>query len=531
MRADFLERIRRSSFFVTLVMIVAVTYFFIPAIDAPIYAYVNMGDHRPSYNSAWIGLNVTILMAEFFPLFGFYLVKNAIERDRRTGVGEIIAATPMNKYVYLLGKWLSNMAVFTAITIITILSSLTLQFVRGEDFRVDLWAMVSPFLIVLIPLMAIMAALAVFFESIRWLQGSFGNLVYYLVFGIMVVTGDIQGVNIVWTSVYHACAARFTGCSLDRQIDIEAGGILRSLSTFEFSGVRWTMGMVLARLAWVGIAVGFVALAGAFFHRFDPTKAGENFGTSIFSKIKKVASNFFVNITGMKSKEEMTSDSTRYIQPVNRLSSLPAMKIGPLRVWAQVLVAELRLTFKGIHWFWYLGAFGIIVAAFAAPSEIGRIFILPLAWVWPVLIWSMLGVREVQDHVEAVVLSTPYPLGKHLPAIWLVGVLISFSLGLGVFARVALAGDWGGVFAMSIGAIFIPSLALALGCWSNSGKLFQAVYLFLWYLAAVQGVFHLDFFGNFSGVMATGLPWLYGSLTILLLVAAAAGRKRQIIRG
>jgi hypothetical protein len=530
MRADFLERIRRSSFFITLLAIIAVTYFFIPAMDAPFYAYINIGGYRPIYNSAWIGLNVTFLMAEFFPWFGFFLVKNAIERDRRTGVGEIIASTPISRQAYILGKWLSNLAVYLAITIITILSSLILQFIRAEDFRVDMWALVSPFLFVLLPLMVVMAALAVFFESVRWLRGGFGNLVYYIVFGLLVFLGDVQGVNATWKSVYQACGVRFTGCSIDRQIDLEGGDILRNLATFEFSGVIWTAEMVLARLAWVGIALGFVALAGMFFHRFDPAKAGEGFGTSIFTKIKKTVPGFLsVHVGKNNSNEEILDASLGKSQPAHNLNPLPDTKVSPVRVWAQLLVAELRLTFKSVHWFWYLGALGIIVATFATPPDIGCIFVLPLAWVWPVLIWSLLGVREVQYHAEAMVLSTPYPLGRHLPVIWLVGELVTFALGMGVFVRIALAGDWGGLVAMVIGAIFIPSLALALNCWSNSSKLFQAVYLFLWYLGSVQGVFFLDFLGHYPGIFSTGLPWVYATLAIFLIFAAVAGRRRQMM--
>src|SRR5512142_1412488 len=127
-RADFLERVRRYSFLVTVFAIVVFTYLCLPAPDALAWLYLNLGAGRPIYNSAWIGLAVVKLFAEFFPLFGFYLVKNTIERDRRTGVGEIIATTPIGKPVYTLGKWLSNMAVFSLLVGITILTSLVLQF-------------------------------------------------------------------------------------------------------------------------------------------------------------------------------------------------------------------------------------------------------------------------------------------------------------------------------------------------------------------------------------------------------------------
>ncbi len=529
-RADFLERMRRNSFLVTLLVIVAVTYFYIPAMDAPVYAYVNMGGYRPIYNSAWIGLMVSLLMAEFFPLFGFYLVKNTIERDRHTGVGEIIATTPISKTTYTLGKWLSNMAVFIAIVAVTILTSLILQFVRAEEFRVDLWALVAPFLFIILPEMAFIAALAVLFESISWLRGGFGSLVYYGVYAIGAIVGDLQGISGVWPSVYRACAAQFPLCNSQRQIDLEGGDVLRSLATFRFEGVAWTADIILPRLGWIGLAVLIAFLAALFFHRFDPAKVGTDFFSAVFGRLKQAASGFVMVPVTPSEAEEMVLIKPVKEQKILRLTPLPTTTLNPWKHWRQVLAAELRLTFKGTHWIWYVGALGIIVASLAAPLEIGQLVFLPLAWVWPVLIWSGLGVREMHHRTDAMVFSAPYPLRRHLPIVWLVGLIVSLGMGSGVLLRLILAGDLGGALAMSIGALFIPSLALALGCWSNTGKLFQAVYLFIWYLAAVPGVFPLDFMGHFPGIFATGLPWVYVALTALLLAAAVAGRQRQIIR-
>lgn len=514
-RADFLERVRRTSFLVTLLVIVAVTYFYIPAMDAPLYAYVNMGGYRPVYNSAWIGLMVSLLMAEFFPLFGFYLVKNTIERDRRTGVGEIIATTPIRKPTYTLGKWLSNMAVFAAVVAVTMLASLVLQFVRGEELGVDLWAMASPFLFVLLPEMAFIAALAVLFECIRWLRGGFGNLIYYVVYGFTAVAFDLQGTSGVWPSVYRACMANFSRCNSQRQIDLEAGALLSGLAVFRFEGVEWTAEIILPRLAWVAASVLLALLAAAFFHRFDPARVGSDFFSAVFGAAK-------VTVLGLVTvpAAPQQAGEPAVIEPPER--PVPH-RLAPL-------AAELRLAFKGVHWFWYAGALVIIVASLVAPLEIGRLALLPLAWAWPVLIWSGLGVREVQHRTESMVFCAPYPLRRHLPIIWLVGVLLAVGMGSGVMLRTLLAGDFGGLLAMVVGALFIPSLALALGCWSSTGKLFQAVYLFTWYLAAVQGVLPLDFMGHFPQISSTGLPLFYAALTIVLLASAAFGRRRQIMQ-
>jgi hypothetical protein len=97
-----------------------------------------------------------------------------------------------------------------------------------------------------------------------------------------------------------------------------------------------------------------------------------------------------------------------------------------------------------------------------------------------------------------------------------------------VIARLALAGDWAYSLAALTGALFVPSFAVALGCWSGTSKLFQAIYLFLWYLAAVQGVFYVDFMGHVSPAVALGVPWIVALVTIGLLIAAAFSRQRQV---
>jgi hypothetical protein len=191
-------------------------------------------------------------------------------------------------------------------------------------------------------------------------------------------------------------------------------------------------------------------------------------------------------------------------------------------------VAELRLTFKGMGWLWYLVAVGIIVSALLVPLDIARLVVLPLAMVWPVLVWSSLGVKEMRDRTAPIVFALPHPLRRQLLMTWLAGALVALAMASTVIVRLALAGERAYSLAALIGALFVPSFAVALGCWSGTSKLFQAIYLFLWYLASVQGVVFVDFMGHFPLAVALGIPWIAAAVTIGLLIAAALGRRRQI---
>jgi hypothetical protein len=148
--------------------------------------------------------------------------------------------------------------------------------------------------------------------------------------------------------------------------------------------------------------------------------------------------------------------------------------------------------------------------------------------VWPVLVWSSLGVREVRHHTAPIIFSQPHPISRQLLATWLVGALIALVMGSTTMVRLAAAGEWTAALAALVGALFVPSLAVALGCWSGTSKLFQALYLFVWYLASVQGIIFIDFMGHLPQTVALGIPWVVAAITAALLVMAAFGRRRQV---
>lgn len=183
---------------------------------------------------------------------------------------------------------------------------------------------------------------------------------------------------------------------------------------------------------------------------------------------------------------------------------------------------------KGQRWWWYMVALGLVTASLFAPLEALRRDLLPAAWIWPLLIWSAMGVREVRHRTAEFIISVPHPMRFQLPAIWLAGVILALLTGGGAAVRLILAGDWATLLAWTAGALFIPSLALMLGVWSGSSKLFEVVYITMWYLGPMSNLSALDFMGAHREAVATGTPLYYLSLTILLLGLAVVGRRRQL---
>ncbi|HEU4329268.1 MAG TPA: hypothetical protein VFS21_39385 [Roseiflexaceae bacterium] len=522
-RADVQERVRRYNFMIALLFTVFVTYLFVPPLDASVYLMLNMGGYRPIYNSAWVGSMVTLLMVEFFPLFGFYFAKGTIENDLRTGVGAIIATTPMGKLTYAFGKWLSHVLVFTLMVLLIGLASAALQLLRGEDRALDLWALLSPFFIILLPALAFVAAVAVLFECVNELRGGLGNIVYFLVYIVVAISTDFQGIAVLWPSIYQACSASFASCSEFRQIDLSSTP-LQTLPTFVYPGVAWTTGLVLSRLAWVVAGGVVVALAGVLFHRFDPSKLSANRATALADRIKQALIGFVSRPPAQTDEPETALAPAA--APAIRASQLTAPQLlsGSAQLYPRLFAAEVRLALKGVPLWWYLGAAGLIAASLLVSLELAQLLVLPLAWIWPLLIWSALGAREIRANISQIVFSGPFPIQRQLPATWLLGVTVALVMAGGVLLRLLFAGAWTSAGAVVVGALFVPSLALALGSLSGGSKLFEAVYLFLWYMAVVQSIPYLDYMGRFAETTAWGLPLVYVALTLLLFGLAVAGR-------
>jgi hypothetical protein len=80
-----------------------------------------------------------------------------------------------------------------------------------------------------------------------------------------------------------------------------------------------------------------------------------------------------------------------------------------------------------------------------------------------------------------------------------------------------------------VAALFIPSLAIALAVWSGGSKLFEVVYLALWYAGPMnQFLPQLDFIGASDRSASFGTPLIFLVATFVLMGAALIGRQRQL---
>jgi len=514
-RADFLERVRRYSFVLTMGISIYLGY-----AAATGQLEMRVGDSRGIFNSAWIGGLMALVCSTFLSLAGFYVVKNTIERDRLTRVGEILASTPMSKTLYVMGKVLSNFLVLAAMVVILAISGIIMQVWHAEAPRVDLWKLLGPFLLIVLPAMALVAAVAVLFETIPGLRGGFGNVLYFFVWSVALATPviasennssslfDWAGLSVIWSSI--GAAAKLPANHFSFSLSI--GNQAHAGSTFQWNGVQWTPELILARLSWIVVALALALLAALLFDRFDPSK----------ERWRREAS--APALAPSEVAEDLPPPGASFrVPPLTPLANRQShFRFGA------ILLAELRLMLKGQKWWWYAVAAGLIVACAATPSASGRGMLLAFAWFWPVLIWSKMGVRETRDQTSQLIFSAPHPIARQLPAVWLAGVGLALLTGSGFAGRLLFTGNWRGLLAWLIGALFIPTLALTFGVWSGSTKLFEIVYTLLWYVGPMHATLQLDFMGSAPGTESTRVPAFYLACAAAMAAIAILGRKRQL---
>jgi hypothetical protein len=524
-RADLLERVRRYSFLVLLGATLYLGYAFTTG-----QIVVRLDKYRGVYNSAWVGIVASITTTFFLSVVGFYVVKNAVERDRRTGVGQILATTPLGKLTYVLGKAFSNLSVFAVIACILVVAAVAMQLIRGEDLHIRVWPLLSPFLLILLPTMAVVSAVALLFETLPWLHGGLGNVLYFIAWISFITCAylhphpllDLLGLTLLEDAFSSAAGALALDYDGGLSIEMVEFG---SAQPVRWQGIEWTPEQLWSRLYWVGVALIVALLAATVFDRFDPARHALRRRSMPLQGVVR-------SLTGWRRKQmplRVASPSALEAPTPARLTSLPVTlqtSLYPPRLWA-----ELRLMLKGQPGWWYVVALGLALAALFSSGLEARQTWLPLAWIWPVLVWSAMGVRELDHGTEQLVFSSPYPLRSQLPAIWLAGVILTLLTGAGALVRLILCGDREALQAFAVGTSFIPTLALALGVWSRSRKLFEAVYVALWYLGPLNRLYALDYIGSWDQSLAMGVPRYYLGSTIVLLALAVAGRWRQIRTG
>jgi hypothetical protein len=268
-----------------------------------------------------------------------------------------------------------------------------------------------------------------------------------------------------------------------------------TLLSFVWEGYPWPAEIIVSKLLIVGFSLILILIAAYLFKGFSSDNDQQRV-------IKKKIDKGFVT----ESRQPILGANPIILERVHQRFSLFSL-----------IKAELTIMLKGLNRFWYMAALTLTGIQFFLPQAIVMQYILPLAWVWPLIIWSSMGTRDHRFRTHDLLLCSPHPLSRQLPASWISGFLLTLTMGSGMLIRSMLTGQFLLFLSLIIATLFIPSLALFLGKLSGSRKVFEIVYLLLWYIGPINKLPVLNFMASDIGVIHSPVPLFFLLLTLLIL--------------
>jgi len=506
--SDYKQRTCSYVFLITVAVSLYFAYSFLPAANAA-YTTVHVGNYVGVQNAAWIGYVTAMMTSVFLAMIGFYLVNSGIKKDADTGVGEIVATTPISNFNYLLAKAFSNFLVLLSITGCVFIMSITLFFIRSAGYPFALAEFILPYLFITLPTIGFVAALAVAGEVFLYRYTILMNIAYFFFFCAMgtlqantTTSFDFFGDKPVTNAMQETVARHYHDSNLAVSMGYNFSD-KRNFHSFIFNGLDWTIAGILSRVLWICAGLLAIYISSIFFHRFD-----------IKQKIK----------TKKKSKLAEIIVQVQTLHDI-RLSELPP--IVPAYGIMPFIKTELLMLFrKGPKWLWLINIGGMIALIFA-PLTVAHQMILPCLWFLQVARWSDLATKEKTNRIHYFTYASYKPLTRLLPAQIMAGIIISLVLALPLLVRYLLMMQWLPVLNIIMGGVFIVLFAVAFGILSGGKKLFEILFFLFTYLN-IEKVPFADYYGGISH----GLNYVV-SITGLIVVLALVSfmlRKLEISR-
>ncbi|GAA0229025.1 hypothetical protein [Cryptosporangium japonicum] len=480
--AGFRERRRRPAYAVVLLAAVGLGYLAIPAPGSH-WTIVSLGGYRGVYNSAYTGTVAALAGALWLCVGGFFVVRTALAQDRATGVRELLVASRMRSASYLIGTFLGNFLVLASMAGALAVTAALMQLARAESTALSPVALLTPFVLLTLPVLAVTAALAVLWETVPGLRGGFGNVVWFGVALIGMIAAQSAtaplgglGTGLLTDSLRTAMTAQ--------GLRPEEGAIGfmyldTAPTTFLWTGFPVTAGLVGQRVLLALGAVVVAVLPALWFARLSPLRSSGGPQRAVPGQ----------------PQDSSSADAVAYSRGAEAARS----------TFARLVLGEARVLLAGVSRWWWAVAAVLFVAAIFVPSRA----LLLASWGWPVLVWSRLGLRGRDVGVDALLAAAPRPVARLL-AEWVAGVVFTAAVGGAAIVRSAPEA-WAG-------ALFVPSLALLLGLVSGVPRLFQALYLALWWCVVNEFAF-LDYLGAVPGGPS---PLAIAAASAVLLALATA---------
>lgn len=529
--ADFRQRVHSKRLLVVLAVVAYFGYLVnVGGVELVYQVPIDGGDSYRAYygepTAAFIGIKAA-LTGSFVLLFGGYsLLTGTLTRDQQTGVAQIIATTPVTDREILLGKWLSHLGIVSLLLVTLSVATVINHLVAGVGTTNPV-AIIVPIFVFGLPLGGVVAGVSLLFEATDRLAGTLGSIVYFtlsiaslaaLVAALDSYPGELpiaaRAVDVLgYLLAYQVTAEPFL------QVVPDYAGGLPSFGQVYSSEAPETYRYVEPSLpAWgyvhrsVLLVCGIVVatIASVPYRRWAIVNDGPGRVRTFLSSLWRTAA-------------ETTGSTVESSTPIDANTSLTAVSERQSGGFIRLLRQEFRLAFRGQPWWWYLGALGVVASGWfvSGPARLG---VVSVALIWPLFVWSSLGVRSLRYGTTPFILSSGTPYGQLL-AEWTSGAVVT-TLVVGM-AIISGGVNMTALLTVAITVVFVPSFALASGLWSESSRPFELGLLLLWYVGPVNGVTQLDFVGA-SGDSPTATLIGFGAAGVVCFLAAAVHRHRSL---
>ncbi len=501
LRTECVLRLRRPATGALFLLLCASAYLLMPDVTEG-KAVFKIGEQRVLLTSAATSLATALTGGLLLGLFGFYLVSNAITRDFRTGVGTLIASTPVGSATYLAGKFLGNAVYLAIVATGFMVACMGMHLLRGEG-PLEPLTFGATYGVLFVPLIFAVAAFALLFESVRFLSGRTGDVLYFFVWMLLISLtivplmqkGSLGWVMYVDVTGIGLAIAEVTRVAHTTHFSIGLSPFNAALPPVVFPGISWTSEILASRAVASMLAVPLVALAHAGFRRFDP---------SVGRKAMKKGQSAFLQSAGALL-------GGRWLVPKGIWPSG-----SPTLLRAVGLDVQLSLSLSP---FIAAAILGCTIAGLLFPSSDFRTGCLPVVFFILVPLIAGVSTRDRISNTTALIFSAPL-ITRHFVA-WKFLSALSLSLLVAVvpLIRTLFIGP-SQLPGLLIGMAFLASAATALGIFTGTPKAFVVSFLFFLYIVVSSRTEPgLDFAG-WNGVATPFVLASYGAVAVGLIMTA-----------
>jgi hypothetical protein len=346
------------------------------------------------------------------------------------------------------------------------------------------------------------SAVAVFFESIRWLSGKFGDVVYFFLWATVI--GLVAGNETSHGRLNWARYFDFTGFGFmidqmqhtlnTHSVSIGSSSFDPAKPTIIFPGLTLTHEWIVPRLISLVIPLLLLPVAALFFHRFDPVRTGQVSGKGRRNWLGKIQ-----NLV-----KPLSQRFVAFLETAGRGDSFVAT------MWMDAVLTLTLIPFA------FIALVAITIMNVTAPPAAT----LPVVFAILAIIVSDIATRDGRAGTLATLRSIPQLRENYVW--WKLGstLLLSLLLCAAPLLRTILHGGMA-LAALLCGILFVASTATALGVMTANPKTFIVGFLTFWYVVVNdKGLTPMLDFAGFAGRATEKSIGLYAAISVIALFLA-----------